>query len=353
MFIRSLLVAAAAVAALVPWPGALVEAVYGRRLYPVVNHVVGGLSSNVPVAVFDVVTLLAIAFIVRLAGRVLSPRKGGRVGALVGGAIRLVALACALYLWFWASWGLNYSRPDLEARLDYDRGRVSAERIDAFAATAVSRLNTLSLSRRAQPWPELDESPTAYRAAFDATVTQLGVRDALVPAPKPTIWAFYFKWAAIDGVTSPFTHEILVNPYVLGPERPMVVVHEWAHLAGFARESEASFVAALTCLRGDLNMQYSAWLALLPDALPTLTAERRRALVAALGEGPRADYDAIAARARAVVPIVRDVAWRSYDSYLKAHHVPEGVANYDEVVRLLLGTRASDDWELPSVPRLR
>lgn len=354
MLMRAVLVTATAAAAFVPWPAFMVEQVYGQRAYPMWSRMVGPAVDRVPIAVFDLLCAGLILWMLRAWWRVVVPRHGGRLAALWRTASQSVTLGCALYLAFWSGWGLNYARQGLEARLDFDRARVSSERVDHLAQFAVERLNALHGAWQARPLPPLADSARAYRAAFEDTILSLGVPPPVqTPTPKPTLLAFYFRWAAIDGLTSPFTHEILVNPYVFAPERPMIVVHEWAHVAGFARESDANFVAALVCLRGDLQMQYSAWLALLPQALPSLPAERRRELMAKLAEGPRADFAAVAARARLAIPAVREFAWRSYDSYLKANHVPSGVANYGETLTLLLGTRASDDWDLPAVPPQR
>ena len=73
--------------------------------------------------------------------------------------------------------------------------------------------------------------------------------------PKRSLLGLYFRWAAIDGMTDPFFLEMIVNPDVLPVERPFVVAHEWAHLAGYAEESEANFVAWLTCAHGDARAQ--------------------------------------------------------------------------------------------------
>ena len=55
------------------------------------------------------------------------------------------------------------------------------------------------------------------------------------------------EWTMIN----PFGLEVLVNPDLPLSERPFVAAHEWAHLAGYADESEASFVGWLTCMRAD------------------------------------------------------------------------------------------------------
>ena len=39
----------------------------------------------------------------------------------------------------------------------------------------------------------------------------------------------------------------------------------------------------------------------------------------------------------------------AYDTYLRANRIEEGIANYNAVVRLMLGTSLDADWN----PRLR
>ena len=51
-------------------------------------------------------------------------------------------------------------------------------------------------------------------------------------------------------MTDPFFLETLLAPDLLDVERPFVIAHEWGHLAGFADESEANFIAWLACRRG-------------------------------------------------------------------------------------------------------
>ena len=51
-------------------------------------------------------------------------------------------------------------------------------------------------------------------------------------------------------MTDPFFLETLLAPDLLDVERPFVIAHEWGHLAGYADESEANFIAWLACRRG-------------------------------------------------------------------------------------------------------
>ena len=119
-----------------------------------------------------------------------------------------------------------------------------------------------------------------------------------------------------------------------------MVAHEWGHLAGLARESEASFFGWRLCQAGDVRTRYSGWLMVYGHAIRAVPADARAPLMAGLEAGPRRDLRAIAARYERVVPAVRDAAWSAYDRYLKAQGVREGVASYSRVIQLVLGSGA-------------
>ena len=42
--------------------------------------------------------------------------------------------------------------------------------------------------------------------------------------------------------------------------------------------------------------------------------------------------------------MVREAASDVYDGYLRANRVDEGIASYEAVLRLMLGTRLGPDW---------
>ena len=93
---------------------------------------------------------------------------------------------------------------------------------------------------------------------------------------KHSVIGPYFRWASVDGMIDPFALEVLANPDLLPVETPFVAAHEWAHLGGYADESEASFVGWLTCLRAGEAAQYSAWLFLYWEISSVVPARRSR-----------------------------------------------------------------------------
>ena len=134
-------------------------------------------------------------------------------------------------------------------------------------------------------------------------------------------------------MTDPFLLETLIAPDLLDVERPFVIAHEWAHLAGYADESEANFVAWLTCRRGDARARYSAALELIGYARPEKTPEGR-----ARPRARRIDLFAIGYRYARTNRTLRFAAREGYDKYLKANRVERGIESYDAVVQLILGT---------------
>lgn len=339
--VKTGLVALAAVAAVAPTSPAWIESVYSRGVYLSLQRVITSASNLTRVAVLDVLLGFAIvAAAIWLVARIRRRGSSGWGGTLVRIAGDTLVTAACVYLVFLAVWGLNYRRQSLRATLDFDETRVTRDALGALLNRAVDELNALHGPAHGREWPSLDAMPAALAPAFDEAQRRLGLpRTAMIGRPKSSLLSWYFQGAAIDGMTDPFALEVIVNPEVLPFERPAVLAHEWAHLAGFADESEASFVGWLACVQGGEQARYSAWLSLFLHLASDVPADEYRAAMEKLDRGARDDVRAIVARVRRSVPIVRTAARRVYDGYLKANRVESGVKSYDEVVALVAGTR--------------
>jgi hypothetical protein len=253
--------------------------------------------------------------------------------------------AAIIYIWFLLFWGFNYRRVPLEQKLAFDPSQITRERGLQLGRTAVDRANALVQEARATP---LDRE--ALLTALRRVQTHLRETPlTAAPNPKRSLLALYFRKAAVDGMTDPFFLEIMVNPDLLPSERPFVLAHEWAHLAGFADESEANFIAWLTCVRAARDAQYSGWLTAYQHIASGLPPPDRQALAQLVSPAVRADVDAERERFNRSSPAVRNAARGAYDTYLRANRIEEGIANYNAVVRLMLGTSLDADWN----PRLR
>jgi hypothetical protein len=216
---------------------------------------------------------------------------------------------------------------------------------DALFTTAVKELNALAPRAHATEWPELDRVAADLAEPFGKVRQDLGLPLVIVDGtPKRSMLTPYFRAAAIDGLTDPFLLETIVNPDVLPCERASVIAHEWGHLAGLAEESEASFAGWLMCLRGGDQARYSGWLGLYPHLVAAVGVERARELGKTLGPLPREDLRRIYERFRQSSDKVREGANRTYDKFLKANRVEEGIRSYDAVVSLIVKVRFGKDF---------
>jgi hypothetical protein len=351
--VRVLVVAAAVGAAVAPTSAALVDAWYSRAIYGILQPIVTSISSLFPFALMDALigaALLWIALRIWRITRAAGPDRRRAIGRFALDAIAALAVA---YLLFLGLWGLNYRRLPVTTGLDFDAARVTQANVDALGAHAVAELNRLHASAHAllPGVPTLAALRVRLAPAFADAQRVIGAAHQATPGrPKRSIVSPFFRLAGVDGMVNPLGLEVLVNPDVLPIERPFVVAHEWGHLAGWARESEASLLGFVTCQRSDDLARYSAWLDLYLHLARDVTPAARASMAAALARGSRDDLSAMAARLATAQPVVARASWQTYDRFLKANRVPEGVRSYDEVVRLVVGSSA-DQPDRPKVIR--
>lgn len=340
--LQIVVVSAALLAAFVPRPPEVVERLFAGRAYPRWQAIATAATNRVPFALLDVLLVAAGAFLLWRWSRAVASVVGRRdVRPAWHALVTTTTLGAVTYLVFLAAWGLNYGRPPLIERLALSGTPPTAAEVGALLETAVEAVN-LHHARVAthEPRPYAVEPDVA--AALAAVDRQLGRPRATVPGvPKPTLLATYFRSAGVDGLTSPFGLEILLNPDLTPAERPFVLAHEWAHLSGHAAESDANFIAWLVTQAPEAapETRYSGWLFLVSEAARHVPAPVRTRVLARLDAGPRADLAAIARRLAQRVDVVERVGWRVYDSYLKSQGVESGVSSYSEVVSLIVRAR--------------
>jgi hypothetical protein len=323
-----------------PMPPWAVEQFYARDLYPWVQVALTTLSNLAPFALLDALIVAAVA--VSVFRLVRAARLAGAFGvwtALRDLVQRTLRAAGVLGVIFVVVWGANYRRLPLETTLT---GGVAAQPTPAMLQAAISDANTLAVRVR----PAMAADPDlSYAAAADllrgpmgVALTQLNRTPLRQPGRPKTSFVLtpFFTWAGVNGMIDPLLLESIVHPDLLPFERPFVLAHEWAHLAGQADEAEASAVGWLACMNGDPRLVYSASLYLILEAGGALTGPARRGAFAGLDPGVRMDLAAIGRRMALQNPRVEQAASRVYDTYLRANRVEDGTASYSRALRLIL-----------------
>jgi hypothetical protein len=247
-------------------------------------------------------------------------------------------------LLFLVLWGLNYRRLPLEQTLRGASDAVpSAPDVRALADEAVAGSRATRPRDDARGLGTFESVAARLATPFQEALNRLGVPLARPGRPKQsTLLTPFFQAAGVTGMVNPLALESILYPELLPFERPMVMAHEWAHLAGFADEADASAVGWLACLLGEPDLAYSAHVFVVIETSGAVPREVWGQLRAALDPGVISDLEALRARLQLQQPAVRDTAFKVYDGYLRSNRVADGVRSYSRALRVLAAMRASE-----------
>ncbi|MCI0699079.1 DUF3810 domain-containing protein [candidate division KSB1 bacterium] len=315
----------------------LVEWLYARRVYALIARILSPLSAAIPFSVSE------ISLYIGLLGAVFWGIRGIVRRRFIRTVLELCAGAALLALWFYLAWGFNYLRPTIEQQL-----QLAAVAPDSLALRenflwCIEQAN--ATWQPASPWtlPDLDNEIERH---YDEVFAELGwpCISGHWP-PKFLIVPALLDYTLTSGIFGPFFHEVHLNSHLLPVEMPFVLAHEKAHGRGFARESEASFLAVLVCSRSSNQaVRYSAYFALLGRFM------NRYRLFAGFDSLEHTirpeiitDFEAVWRRYEKYMGPFAEISHKSYDLYLRANQVEGGAANYGDVVELVMRWRKSNN----------
>lgn len=305
---------------------------YANGAYARWEHIAFPVTNAIPWSLGDVVVLAGVALLVYGVRRAWGSRWPFW-RRLLRVALDVLAIACVYFAWFEASWGWNYDRAPIETRLHYDAQRANPRAVDALRARAIAEMNRLAV--RAHDEGAHGFELSALSAAWLPVVRAGGdTWSPLTGAPKPTIADPFMNATATSGFINPLTLNVQLASDLLPFEWPFSLAHEWSHVAGYAREDEANYLAIVACTRSnDALIAYSGWVELFLY-LPPRARYAKKTFVPQVW----ADFDAIRKRnASRINARLASLSWRTYNVYLKSNRIASGVMNYNEVTRLYLG----------------
>lgn len=336
-FLDVTLIAIATVAAVVRPSQGFLDTGYANGFYPAAQTWMTTWTNRVPFAVADLILIVVLCAL--LAHWVLALRASPRWSVALRLVVRTLAIIGVVYVWFLVDWGWNYDRPSLGAILGYRAPDVSRADLEPLEIRMATALDDAAI-RAHRAHDANPDSGAALAEAQRATLARIGIaHDVVRTRPKRTMFDPYFVATGVSGMFVPFTYETYMASDLLWFEYPFALEHEWGHVSGIARESDANFVAALATLDSDDEVLHYSGLLIVYAAMPRIPRADAHLSKLVLG-----DYAAMRRRdQRHIKPLAFKVAWGAYDTYLKSQHVRSGVVNYTEYVRLLFGTGVGRD----------
>lgn len=251
--------------------------------------------------------------------------------------IGMVNLFLVLVCWFYISWGLNYSRLDIQKKLSLTETPVADSMYGSMLKDASRDLNGLRALIHARQIQYKTDANLLKKINEQTRVVfeRLGYKTP----EKVVVKKFWPKGLLLRlstaGFYFPFFAECYYDPGLHPLQLPFVVAHECAHGYGIGDEGTCNFIAYLTCMSiPDTYVQYSAKIAYW-KTLKNIGTNKNILKTDLLNQQVMSDLEQIKSNMDLypdVFPEVRD--W-IYNSFLKFQGISEGEENYDRFIDLL------------------
>jgi len=258
------------------YQSAWVEQAYAAGIYPWIIAILMALTGWFPFSLAEVVMALALLGIVSYAGwrtRQLCRGRQPRIRVILRVTGDGLLLALIVTLFGYLLWGLNYSRPALAERLDWEpqprAAPALAPNLGALAREVVELTNqayqrccgaSVSVpSRTSLPLGQLD---LQVNRGLERAARKLGLDTPLLRSTraKPLAASLVMNYLGLAGFYFPWTGEANFNRQMPLLEAVHAMAHEKAHQLGFAREDEANFIGFLACVQSETDFaRYSGY----------------------------------------------------------------------------------------------
>lgn len=308
---------------------------YSSRLYPGISAALSFIASPLECSLQQILTvaaaLLAIVIIV------ISIWHHRKWYAVLG---RLGILGLWIFVWVYIGWGCNYFRSSI-----YERTGTSAEKYDSakFAAFLEDYIEDLNESYSDAQNPDLAVMEDNLKNIYASVPEEFGL---CTPKPwqhvKRLLMTRLPSKCGVIGFIGPMTDEAHLSSGIPAVQFPFSLAHEFSHVLGVSSEAEANWWAYQICRKSsDPAVRYSAQFSILGYVLGNAGKNLEKAEYRKLAESIRPeiykDIDIVSEYwDEQRVPALDKFQDWIYDLFLKSNSVSEGIADYSDVVRMLL-----------------
>lgn len=321
---------------------------YALRLYPAISAALSLIASPFPFSLQELAVALAVVLFVVIVVR--SVRKRRKWYGALG---RIALLGLWIFVWSYVGWGCNYFRSPLTARAGKVPVRYEEARFKEFLSEYSAALNSSYTSGTCS---DRDALESGTKEVYSSVPKQYGLSEPRRwQHPKKLIFNRLQSACGVMGFIGPMFDESQIVAGIPEVERPFTYAHEYSHVLGVSNESEANWWAFQVCRRSeDPAVRYSAYFSLLGHVLSNarraLGQDEYKSFVAGIRPEVLNDYEQVRQywKGQRIPALDRFQTW-IYDLFLKSNSIPSGVANYSEVIRLLLSLedfRPSDGVQL-------
>ena len=316
-----------------------IEQFYSRGLFIYIRKALDFINSISFFPLLYLLLLLVVVHIFRGSIRLFQGKSSWKdallsVGAFFGGTIFIFLLL----------WGFNYARLPLEKQINLEVKALSFEELETnlrkaynqtITARNAFRADITAVSKADLP----DELAVEMRRELENLLTEFDYPTGFnVKAQKLFPKGILLRFSTL-GVYFPWTGECNIDGGLHPLEQPFVYAHELAHGFGITDEGSCNFLAYLTCIRSsNALVRYAGHF----EYFTTLAYNYRRyrpdalhELFPSLPQNVRNDWAAVLENGALYPDIMPRLRNATYNTYLRAQGIEEGIQNYNRVLMLV------------------
>lgn len=308
---------------------------YSNRLYPGISAALSFIASPLECSLQQILTVAAALLFIFII--VISIRRRRKWYTTIG---RLAILALWIFVWVYIGWGCNYFRSSIYQRTGTCAEKYDSARFTAFLEDYIEDLNASYSDARN---PDLAAMEENLKSIYASVPEEFGLC-----SPKP--WQHVKRLlmtrlpskCGVIGFIGPMTDEAHLSSGIPAVQFPFSLAHEFSHVLGVSSEAEANWWAYQVCRKSsDPAVRYSALFSImgyvLGNARKNLDKAEYRKLTESIRPEIYQDVDIVSEYwDEQRVPALDKFQCWIYDLFLKSNNVSEGIADYSDVVRMIL-----------------
>lgn len=239
------------------------------------------------------------------------------------------------YVVFQILWGVNYSRPGIGAQFKLEEARLSPDDLHNLAEALVKETNRYASGRKNGPYSH-EAQLRVINQAYDSLGKKFDFLKYSNPSFKFSLFGVIGNYMGYSGYYNPVSAEAQVNDKLPVFGLPYTCAHEVAHQLGFAKESEANFIAYLAAIHScDSSLRYAANLDIFlyaNSALRRQDSAAARLLFEKLSPIAKNDLKEYSKFIKKYQGPIDELTTQFYTQFLHINNQPEGMQSYSRVV---------------------
>ncbi len=329
-----------------------IETYYSTGIYPYISRMERFLLGWIPFSTGDILYSWAVIWVIIKVIQFIRRWRKKELNryVLLSYGKKVLQTCLLIYISFNWLWGFNYNRlgSAYQMQLQFDK----------YSTDELIRLTTI-LQGEMQPYCNdsaafipLQNSATLMQQcmkSYEQAAKQFSFLQYRNASIKPHSFYTLGNYLGFMGYLNPFTAEAQINTTVPVILKPAVLCHEMGHQLGYASESEANFIAFISCRQSsNPAFRYSIYYDMFGYAISDLyfrDSTTAKHLLETLPDKIKRDRLSVRLFFRKYKnPVSPLIDW-FYDKYLKLNSQPKGRESYNEVVGWMIAYARRYGWD--------